>query len=225
MKRSRQLAEKGSEKWIRRAVNCYPAVLDDCVKQRLSPTPNHVGWLSPLKCDKYTEYSDQKFICRLGLNLKCSLNEFWPNKGPNWDGLAKTDRCQALLVEAKSHIAEMRSGRSRAKSCKSKELIGRSLKRTQEFLKADPRVDWARSPYYQYANRLAHLYFLAERNGIDAYLLMVYFLNDSERNGPCSVRQWKCAIRNQYSELGLPDNNGLSDRIVELFLDVREFGA
>ena len=43
-------------------------------------------------------------------------------------------------------------------------------------------TDWTKC-FYQYANRLAHLYFLKELNGIDAALVFVYFTGDTTING------------------------------------------
>jgi len=43
----------------------------------------------------------------------------------------------------------------------------------------------------QYANRLAHLYLLCVENDVDAYLVMLYFYNDAEMDGPISVDQWR----------------------------------
>lgn len=92
-----------------------------------------------------------------------------------------------------------------------------------QFLGANTAVvDWGKHPYYQYANRLAHLYLLTELNGIDAYLMMIYFLNDKEQKGPCQISEWEEAIRKQNICLGLPNNHRLSDRVIPLYPDVEE---
>ncbi|MCY3709370.1 MAG: hypothetical protein OXG26_10780 [Caldilineaceae bacterium] len=227
MTRKRPPAKKGSEKWIQLAVNDYPGVLYDHVAPQLHMKPSRISWLSPLRNDEYTEYSDQKFIDCLGLILKNrTLDRFWPKQGgPNWDGLAKTDRCQVLLVEAKAHIDEMKRPGSNAKDCGSIKTIALSLKKTQKFLDANQTVDWSKYPHYQYANRLAHLYLLAELNGIDAYLLMIYFLNDEHKKGPKCIKTWKEVVQKQHVDMGLRQDHRLSDRIVNLYLDVRELGG
>lgn len=38
-----------------------------------------------------------------------------------------------------------------------------------------------RNKLYQYANRLAHLYFLRHLNGVEAYLLLLYFADPRMR--------------------------------------------
>ncbi len=219
-------AKKGSKKWIQQAVNDYPSVLYDLVVPRLHLKPLQIKWLSPLRNCGYIEYSGQKFINRLGLKLKSHpLKSFWPSGGPHWDALAKTDRSQVLLVEAKAHIDEMKRPGSSAKDCGSIKTIALSLKKTQKFLDADQTVDWSKYPHYQHANRLAHLYLLAELNGIDAYLVMIYFLNDEEMKGPNSVKAWKEFIQKYHAAMGLPKDNRLSDRIIDLYLDVHELGV
>ena len=214
---------KGSKKWIQQAVNCYPDVLYNHLTLQIHLKQSKVKWLSPLRIHGYTEYRDQKFIDLLGLKLNCHpLQRFWPRGGPHWDALAKIDDCQALLVEAKSYIREKKSSGSKASSEASIKKISCSLKETQEFLGADLSVDWAIYPHYQYANRLAHLYLLAERNGIDAFLLMVYFLNDVQMKGPHSIQEWKEAVVRQHEELGLDQDHRLSDRVISIYISVEE---
>lgn len=218
-------AAKGSEKWLQLAANEYSVLSRTLIAKQLQLDPSNIEWLSPLECDGYAEYTDQDFINLLGVELKGHpLKKFWPNSGPNWDGLVKTDRSQVLLVEAKAHIDEMDRQGSSATNPESIEQIACSLKETQQFLDADHSIDWAKYPIYQYANRLAHLYLLAELNGIDSYLLMIYFLNDTKMGGPDSSDLWEDAIHKQYVHMGLPQDHRLSDRIINLYLDVRELG-
>lgn len=225
MTRERPMAKKGSKKWIQLAVNDYPSVLFDLLIPELHPKPTKINWRSPLRSDGFSEYRDKKFIDYLGLKLEDRpLKSFWPSRGPRWDALAETDMSQVLLVEAKAHKAEIREQGTDA-SGESKDRIDCSLKETQLFLDADLSVDWSEYPFYQYANRLAHLYLLTELNGIDAYLLMIYFLNDCEMGGPNSPTIWRKAIQSFREEMGLPLNHRLSDRIIDLCLDVRELGG
>ena len=218
--------EKGSQRLLQLAVNEYPELLRARITQQLQSTISAVEWFSPLECDEYAEYSDQDFIDRLGVKLrKNPLDDFWPKRGgPQWDGLATTVKGQILLVEAKARINETKGSPSCAKSPKSIAKIDSSLKKTQKFLGANPSVNWANSTYYQYANRLAHLYFLAVLNEIDAYLLMIYFYHSANGNSPDSQDKWKVAIREQYSKMGLPQIHRLSDRIVNLHIDARDLG-
>lgn len=47
-----------------------------------------IEWLSPLRTDDYAEYRDAAFLQKLGLaQHAAALKEFWPTRGPQWDGL------------------------------------------------------------------------------------------------------------------------------------------
>ena len=82
---------KGSLKWIQDIVNSNPAVLDD----KINKTANFkkgivIEWLSPRAEDEYAEYKDQAFLDLLEISpLKVVLKDFWPSRGPQWDGLGK----------------------------------------------------------------------------------------------------------------------------------------
>ena len=212
---------KGSQKWLQILVNECPDLLPP-LPGRLQLKTSDIQWRSPLQCDKYAEYRDKQFLDRLGIKLKnYPLNQFWPPRGPQWDGLAKTGAGKIILVEAKSHIREMQGGGSQAKDPKSWQTISSSLNMTRQSLGVNPgAADWISSPYFQYANRLAHLYLLVKLNGIDAYLMMIYFLNDKEQDGPDQISQWEEAIRKQNACLGLPDDHHLSGRVISLYPDV-----
>ncbi len=224
MTRERPMAKKGSKKWLQLAVNDYPDVLFDLVVPNLAPKPTRISWRSPLRSDGFSEYRDKKFIDKLGLKLEDRpLKSFWPGGGPRWDALGRTDISQILLVEAKARVGEIKEQGTDA-SGDSRERIDCSLKETQRFLGADTTVDWSKYPHYQFANRLAHLYLLSEKNCIDAYLLMIYFLNDEVMGGPDSIGQWEAAIRTHHEGMGLRQDHCLSDRVINLYLDVRKLG-
>jgi hypothetical protein len=96
----------GSLMWIQRAVNQRPKMI---VKPSLSSIPRASGieWLSPLANDDYAEYRDSDFLRRIGQDhLADSLATFWPERGPQWDALGRTDTGEVILVEAKAHIDE-----------------------------------------------------------------------------------------------------------------------
>ncbi|MYC36613.1 MAG: hypothetical protein F4X66_06825 [Chloroflexi bacterium] len=101
-------------------------------------------------------------------------------------------------------------------------MIERSLRDTQEFLRAGQSIDWAQSRYFQYANRLAHLYLLRVLNGLPAYLVMLYFLNDEEMGGPSTVAEWENAITAETKALGIPRRHQLDSYIVPAFVDIRD---
>lgn len=203
-------ANRGSRRWLQVLVNCRPEIIGDAVAQRLHELPDDIDWLSPLWEDQYAEYRDQSFFDRIKgsmyfrptLQRQQPLAEFWPRFGPQWDALAVTDKSQILLVEAKAHIPEMVTAPSQARGEQAQQQIRDSLNRVKNFVNSKAPADWSTN-FYQYANRLAHLYWLREINGYDAYLVNLYFLNDREMNGPASVAEWQAAIKLQQVSLGL----------------------
>jgi len=181
-----------------------------------------IRWKSPIGPD-YTEFRDRAFLKELELSdLSVPLSEFWPNKGPQWDGLGigNDDQQTRILVEAKAYIEEADTNPTGAKSEKSKELIERSLTRARESMKATVgHADWSRS-FYQYANRLAHLYFLEELNSIRTELWFIYFCDlPEEPQIATSLEEWEGALRLLHSHLGLGASNPLRHRIRGFFID------
>jgi hypothetical protein len=212
---------KGSLKWIQRLINDHPYVLNSKILSALSkPQDTNIAWLSPLAEDEYAEYRDEAFLKRLGISLeKYPLPKFWPQRGPQWDALGKASTGEIVLVEAKSHVPELISHLD-SKSPKSTKQILESLEETKDYLGSKSKNDWA-SPFYQYANRIAHLYLLRVLNGIPAYLLFVYFLNDKEMEGPENEAEWRSALKLVDSCLGI-GRTKLSKYIIDVFVDVRD---
>jgi hypothetical protein len=191
------------EHWLRVAVNDRTGTLNAAILEAFGWSPDEqIEWLSPTREDDFAEYYDQAFLDRLGLaRLERPLEEFWPVGGPRWDGLARTARGKFLLVEAKAHIDEMVDFRSKA-SPDSLARIHRSLEMVKEATGAAVDAPWP-SPFFQYANRLAHLYFLAELNHVDAYLLFLSFADAPDVPVPATAEQWEGAHRLAWRSLGL----------------------
>ena len=213
------VADKGSKKWIQKIINEESGLLNSEIRDNLGLSKDEdIEWLSPLKCDKYAEYFDQGFLNSLCIELKrVPLVDFWPKGGPHWDALGRSSSGKLFLVEAKSHIPELIST-TRAEKEVSLEKICKSLKKTKRFLNSNTKTDWC-SPFYQYTNRLAHLYLLRELNQLPAYLVFVYFINDFEMNGPTTVDEWKGAIKLLHLYLGIGKHK-LQNSIADIFIDV-----
>lgn len=211
---------KGSLKDIQILVNQNKNLLNALIECKISSIYSYnIEWFSPLSEDEYAEYSDKDFISLLKLKLSIKkLEKFWPNRGPKWDALGKTKSNEVLLVEAKANIPEMVSPGTTAKNEKSIKLINKSLNETKSFLKIKNDIDWS-SKFYQYTNRIAHLYFLREINKIPAFLINIYFYNDSLVNGPKSKREWIAAIEVMKTYLGIKKHK-LSQYMVDLFIDI-----
>jgi hypothetical protein len=164
-------------------------------------------WVSPIEVDSFKEYHDVRFLNAVGLKtLAPLLREFWPARGPHWDALALVQRPMrepgVLLLEAKGYPGELESGGTRASST-SKERIERALQATQNWLTIpEPnRAAWT-GRYYQTANRLAHLYWLRQVAGIDAWMVHLLVRNDPTYN-KTSGAQWTRALATMEQKLGL----------------------
>jgi hypothetical protein len=213
---------KGSLKWLQKLVNEYPNVINKKISKFINLYSWEIEWLSPLKRDDYAEYRDGSFLEKLGLgNLKEKLAIFWPKGGPQWDALGKGKAGNAyFLIEAKANIPEIISV-SKAKASGSLKQIRRSLLETQKFLNCNSYIDWE-SGFYQYANRIAHLYFLRELCRVRAYLIFLYFVNDCSHIRT-SLQKWNVAIELQKELMGLKRHK-LQKYVIEIFLDVTEIG-
>src|SRR5687767_14622421 len=128
-----------------------------------------IVWLSPLASDAYAEYRDDVMLSKIGARPGAvPLSGFWPARGPQWDALGRTSRGEPLLVEAKAHIPELLSPRTRATG-RSLSTIRAALARVKRAVGSRAEADWS-TTYYQYTNRLAHLYLLRTLNRIPACL-------------------------------------------------------
>ena len=218
MKTPQKFGTKGSLKWIQKLINKFPEILNQRIISQSGLKRADIIWLSPLKDDGYAEYRDTDFLKVLGLEqYRDQLKQFWPQMGPQWDALGKAgENGPCFLVEAKANIPEIISS-SQAKSETSIALIRKSLSETQIFLNCSIPLNWE-TGFYQYANRMAHLYFLRHSCKVDAYLLFVYFLNDTSHI-PTAKEQWLCALELQKRLMGLTKHH-LKKYVLEIYIDV-----
>jgi len=211
-------ASKGSQKWVQMIINEKPEFLNEEIRRKVGISKDEdILWLSPLKNDNYAEYRDQAFLDLLRIELRrFSLADFWPKNGPQWDALGKSSSGKLFLIEAKSHIPELIST-MQARDEESKAKIRKGFEETKYFLNIKAERDWSR-PFYQYTNRIAHLYLLRQ-NELPAYLVFIYFINDLEMRGPTTEKEWKGAITLLHSYLGI-GRHKLQNFIADVFVDV-----
>jgi len=162
-------------------------------------------------------------------NIQRQWHAFWPQSGSaqNWDavGIISVDgREEWLLVETKAHIQEIRSSCG-ARSERSKSKIKALLEKSKNaFGGQNHSVDNWLSSYYQYANRLAVLYFLMNECDppIPARLLSIYFYGDQRPNPACpqSPEDWEPTLREMDAWLGIDHRRSLFGRVHHLFLPV-----
>lgn len=214
--------ELGSQKWLQKLINERPQLANATIGQLLNCRPDEIHWKSPLESDEFAEYRDQCAFGRIGARLEAhQLHTYWPANGPQWDGLANAGEplSRIILVEAKSHLCEFCSTACGARN-QSLARIQASLAQTRLFLGSTTRTDWSKS-YYQYANRLAHLYLLRELNRLDAFLVFIYFLNDEEMGGPRTIDEWRTVIELAERSLGVHGHPFLQ-YAPAIFIDVRD---
>jgi len=212
---------RGSLKWIQKAVNTHTAVLDAPILKKIRA--KRIEWRSPLICESYAEYRDEQFLGQLGLShLSRPLRDFWPERGPQWDALARSDAEDVLLVEAKSHVGELCSPGSAATG-ESRAKIEAALAETVGAVGATPRAPWI-NVFYQLANRIAHLNFL-RANGAKAWLVLVNFVGDDEMDSaPRSEAEWVAAYRVVHHVMGLGARHSLARYVIHLYPEIAELG-
>ena len=130
------------------------------------------------------------------------LEEFWPRRGPVWDGLATTSGDEFILVEAKAHIPEVLSPPSQAGEVSLKRIKASLEEARAHYAPRSSKV-WFEH-FYGYCNRLAFQYFLSDVNQLPTKLVFLDFYNAKEMNGPRSPQEWQGATRLIHAFLGLP---------------------
>ncbi|MFH1051420.1 MAG: hypothetical protein V1779_10895 [bacterium] len=214
--------ERGSQRDLQVLINKHPDLLNNEIIKTLSLTPDTViKWVSPIECDDFAEYRDDDFLKVLGIKKRITkpLKEFWPKKGPQWDALGIANDA-VIIVEAKANIPEFVTPACSAESQKSIKLINKSIDKVKNYLNVRKEVNWT-GKFYQYANRIAHLYYLQVLNDIPTYLVNIYFYNDDTiEYSPKSKEEWETAILIVKSFLEIR-NHKLSEFMVDVFVDVK----
>lgn len=92
-------ARRGSQRWLQVAVNRCRTLIDDAVSYAINLDKcETIDWRSPLESDCFREYRDSEFLERIDVRPQHrQLADFWPPKGPVWDGLAQTSDGRCLL--------------------------------------------------------------------------------------------------------------------------------
>lgn len=216
-----------SEYWLRALVNQYPHMLNEKLVAafkdvRLCQTT----WCSPLEDDDFAEYNDQSFIDLLGIKLTHqALETFWPPGGPHWDALGKIEEPNGatsaiVLVEAKAYIEELVTDSCQVASQTSLKKIQDSLSEARKFFGSSGCADWS-GTFYQYTNRLAHLYFFRKLYNIDAYLAFIYFTHAPDITQPPMEIEWRAALRVVRKYLGIRNHPSLKCA-ADVYIDARE---
>lgn len=217
----------GSEDHLRNYLAKSPHSLTAAVATELGADPSSIQWLPyPATVHGDREYRALEFLPAETRNrLRTDWSRFWPQRGhqQSWDaiGLAGDDW---LLVEAKASWPEFCTPPTTATS-KGLHMIEAALAKVRRDLGVSRWLRWTGS-YYQYANRLATLWFLRS-HGIAARLVFVYFVGDRFPDGaPCpgTEGEWDALIEARRLTLGLPPEHGLTPYEHHVFLPALKTG-
>jgi hypothetical protein len=212
----------GSEYHLHRYLTTHRAQLAESVGSAVGIEPSKVKWrTSPrTRSGAARESRGLEFLDPVEHRaVRAEWRRFWPTSGrqPTWDAIGSADG-RWLLVEAKANHPEFTSPPTGA-GPESKKQIERALNQVKKELHVHRYCPWV-GTYYQYANRLAVLWFLRQRD-VDAHLAFIYFTGDVFPDGtpcPSSEREWKRLIEARRLTLGLPRRHALSPFEHHVFL-------
>ena len=146
---------------------------------------------------------------------------FWPKRCQHWDAVGRVDygsHQEWLLVEAKAHIDEGKAP-CRAEEV-SKDKITTALEKTRKEFGGNQPVDNWLGQYYQYANRLAVLYFLMKECNppVKARIVFINFCGDKREDAICpqNADEWNVALDRIRNSLGINAKVDLMKRVHHL---------
>ncbi len=212
----------GSEFQLLRFLGHHREEFNALVAKELK-TKEHIDWLD-FPYSETTETGDGEYVGVDFLKghpacttVKKAWAKFWPNPSfaPNWDAVAKVGD-EYIIVEAKAHEKELVSS-SGAKGDSHTQIDAR-MEEVKAALGVKSTNSWMKT-YYQKANRLLFLHFLAQ-NGIKARLVFVYFIDGFEK-GDKSVKskeQWEGILKVQDEYLGITGNKLIKETVKNLFV-------
>ncbi len=221
----------GSECHLLRWIGRHRDAFDRKILKTIGENYSVIQWLD-FKFDLKATWADAELkgleFLTHNNSLQSEWRNFWPTKGgvQNWDAIGwlinQQGQQEILLVEAKAHVEEIRSD-CQAKSKESIEKIDAAFQEVKSGLGIVCENDWKKE-YYQFANRLAALYFL-DKHRVPARLLIIYFIGDKfpakfKYVCPRSADEWTEALSEQYDYLGLSTGHRLQKQIKTLFLRV-----
>lgn len=232
---SKGRAEKGSKFWMQMIPNkkILKNEFDKIIGEELE-------WLSPLEGEKklYEEYElrSKKMVEELGIT-DISIFKFWPNKQPQWDGIAlsryertKCGECKGktlYLIEAKAHTDEMENEKSYA--CEeSKKKIEDEMEKVQKKEYPLGTFETWKKGNYQLGNRLLFLHKMKEKlpkantKGItDVKLVLINFTDDfTYKSEPVEV--WKDHYKGVFENM--TGSEETPEDVINIFYSVKPMG-
>lgn len=198
-------------------VNRRTSELTRAVLNALGSTPARaaIRWLAPLEREAFREYPSPTFLDRMDLGSQAPvLAEWWPPGHSLWDAFGILQRGNrppsCLLVSGWSQPDEL-DGPPPEMTREAAAATRRALTEAREWFGVGDNPAWE-GRLWSYASRLAHVYFLHEHGGRDAWLVNLCFTADQTRI-PTSEREWHARLAAVNRELGF-------GRLVPWVLDV-----
>ena len=219
----------GSEFHLRRILAEDPGTLSSAVLGACGLPNASLEWL-PFPRDSKSPSGDRELRGMEFVTERRDVLEawktWWPQSGrpPCWDAIGRLtyeDVTEWVLLEAKANHVEFCSPPTGAGDS-SRRTIEDALKETKRYLGVHRAFRWT-DTYYQYANRLASLYFLQIKMKEPARLVFLYFGGDAfpdQRPCPEGRREWEPLLSACHQTLGLPEEHALSARVHDVFLEV-----
>lgn len=230
----------GSERSLLQALRCAPEELGQLVAEHSEPPipGDPFVWLDaglrlrpPERREPFSvDWRGVGFLEDTRRAVAAAYRDFWTQAGsvPSWDaaGVRATERGDEwLLVEAKAHLGELRQSCLAKPSALggSRELIEERLDGVKAALGVRADNSWLDS-YYQFANRIATLWFLHDQ-GVEARLLHICFTGDERfADAALSAAEWGSALAEMDAWVGRPFDHPIEERIHTLVLTVKEPG-
>ena len=125
-------------------------------------------------------------------------------------------------MEAKAHVGEIES-KCGATHPVSQQKIHLALEKTGRGFdsQSEPVENWL-EPYYQYANRLAVLYFLMKEcdPAVNVHLLFIYFYGENRENAICprNEQEWLPKLQEMNARLGVNKDCESAQRVHSLLV-------
>jgi hypothetical protein len=225
-KNSKGKAQKGSKLLIQKYVNEKQEQLNE---QILKASPSLltfinedllIEWKSPLKEEGYREYMTGFLnLVDVWKGKQSQLRNYWPQRGASWDGVAIVNGKQSenglLLVEAKAHLDEMRSG-SKAKNHDNNVLINKTINEVRTAVGSNASMEFWMNEYYQLANRLSFLYLFNKKLNIPTWLVLVNFVEDKSYKST-TVSKWLHHYNEVFSKMGIDEENELFSKVISVY--------
>ena len=222
-------ALKGSKRMMQIAVSqsCRP-IINSALGDKLT-------WLSPIEKNSFKEFQlNNKFILKsLGISPKNKgVFSFWPNRQPQWDGLALGEDDTLYLFEAKSHLKET-NAKCKSSSEQNKKLILNSIRETARKVydvKDDKLIEkyWL-NKYYQLGNRLIFLQKMKDVSTVAANyksvkLVLLNFVNDyTIKDKVTDATKWDEHFAKIFQEMGISREKVENEGVVLLNYSVHLF--